>query len=64
MPGRGQWFAVGNEFRNHICPARQQAEEAEEEYVQCDVCGEWFRAGNEFRNHICVTYPSEDNMAS
>lgn len=60
-PNCGQWYEAGNVYRNHVCPAKRQADD--EEYVRCDVCGEWFRAGNEFRNHICVTYPSEDNMA-
>ena len=60
-PDCGQWYEAGNVYRNHVCPAKRQADD--EEYVQCDICGEWFRAGNEFRNHICVTYPSEDNMA-
>lgn len=50
-PDCGQWFEAGNVYRNHVCPARQQADETE--YVQCPDCGQWFEAGNVYRNHIC-----------
>ena len=51
----GNWFLEGNEFRNHICPARDAAlnPDAETEMVQCEYCGDWFEAGNVFRNHVC-----------
>jgi uncharacterized C2H2 Zn-finger protein len=55
----GQWFSVGNDFRNHVLAAHPEVSQGdgENEMIQCDYCGEYFSAGDDFRNHMLSAHP-------
>ena len=64
----GKYYPQGDDFWNHVCPARDAAVARGEEaidsvngtqdpsapgQVYCVYCGRYYTEGNEFRNHIC-----------
>jgi len=59
----GEWFEAGNDYRNHVMAAHNNAsadvDEPTEDLVQCEYCGQWFEAGNDYRNHVMAAHSDQ-----